>query len=162
MNLPLTGGCLCRSIRYVITQPPIIVYTYHCTDCQHITGSAFAIGVMVLDEVLRLSGKVPRIIESIADSGRVKGRCVCPDCATSVCGQPRPETLVQGMVRSILGGTLDDTSWLYPTVHVWTRSKQPWIVLPESDQQFDTQPGDVRQLASALRGPGDSQSLTRG
>jgi hypothetical protein len=44
------------------------------------------------------------------------------------------------MVRSILGGTLDDTSWLRPVVHVWTRSKQPWIVLPESDQQFDTQP----------------------
>jgi hypothetical protein len=41
------------------------------------------------------------------------------------------------MVRSILGGTLDDKSWLRPTVHVWTRSKQPWIVLPESDQQFD-------------------------
>jgi len=90
MNLPLTGGCLCGGIRYEVTQPPIMVYTCHCTDCQHITGSAFAIGVMVLDEALRLSGKVPRIIESIADSGRVKGRCVCPDCATSVCGQPRP------------------------------------------------------------------------
>ena len=82
MNLPLTGGCLCGGIRYEITQPPIIVYTCHCTDCQHITGSAFAIGVMVLDEALRLSG-MPRIIESMADSGRIKGRCVCPDCATS-------------------------------------------------------------------------------
>ena len=72
------GGCLCGGIRYEITQAPITVYTCHCTDCQHITGSAFAIGVMVLDEALRLSGKVPRIIESIADCGRVKGRCVCP------------------------------------------------------------------------------------
>ena len=137
MKLPLTGGCLCGGIRYEITRPPILVYTCHCTDCQHITGSAFAIGVLVLDETFRLSGKVPRIIESVADSGRVKGRCVCPDCATSVCGQPRPGTLVQAMVRSILGGTLDDKSWLKPTIHVWTRSKQPWIVLPESDQQFD-------------------------
>lgn len=110
MKLPLTGGCLCQSIRYEITRPPILVYTCHCTDCQHITGSAFAIGVIVLDEAVRLSGKTPRVIESIADSGRVKGRCVCPDCATSVCGQPRPGTLVQGMVRSVLGGTLDDTS----------------------------------------------------
>jgi hypothetical protein len=116
------------------------VYTCHCTDCQHITGNACAIGVRVLDEALRLSGKLPRIIESIADSGRVKGRCVCPDCATSVCGQPRPGTLVQGMVRCISGGTLDDTLLLRPTVHVWTRSKQPWIVLPDSDQQFDIQP----------------------
>jgi hypothetical protein len=141
MNLPLTGGCLCRGIRYEVARQPILVYTCHCTDCQHITGSAFAIGVLVLDEVVRLSGKAPRLIESIADSGRVKVRCVCPDCATCVCGQARPGTQVQAMVRTILGGTLDDTSWLRPTVHVWTRSKQPWIVLPESDQQFMTHSG---------------------
>jgi hypothetical protein len=143
MNLPLTGGCLCGAIRYKITRPPILVYTCHCTDCQHLTGSAFAIGISVLDEAVHLSGKAPRIIESIADSGRVKGRCVCPDCSTCVCGQPRPGRQIQAMVRSILGGTLDDTSWLRPTVHVWTRSKQPWIVLPDSDHRFDTQPSDA-------------------
>jgi hypothetical protein len=33
-----------------------------------------------------------------------------------------------------------DTSWLRPTVHFWTRSKQPWITLPEGDQSFETQP----------------------
>jgi hypothetical protein len=37
-------------------------------------------------------------------------------------------------------GTLDDTSWLRPTAHFWTRSKQPWITLPEGDQIFETQP----------------------
>jgi hypothetical protein len=47
MNLALTGGCLCGGIRYEIAQPPILVYTCHCTDCQHITGSAFSIGVMI-------------------------------------------------------------------------------------------------------------------
>ena len=103
MNLPLTGGCPCGGIRYEVTQPPILVYTCHCTDCQHITGSAFAIGVLVLEEALRLTGKVPRIIESIADSGRPKRRCVCLDCAACVCGRPQPGTLAAGMVRSILG-----------------------------------------------------------
>jgi hypothetical protein len=39
-------------------------------------------------------------------------------------------------------GTLDDTSWLHPTIHFWTRSKQPWITLPEGDQRFDTQPAE--------------------
>jgi hypothetical protein len=146
MNLPLTGGCLCGAIRYEITQSPLLVYTCHCTDCQHLTGSAFAIGVLVLNDAVRFWGKVPRIIESVADSGRLKGRCVCPNCATPVCGQPRPGTLVQEMVRSILGGTLDDKSWLRPIVHVWTRSKQPWIILPESDQQFDTTPSDPRRI----------------
>jgi hypothetical protein len=25
-------------------------------------------------------------------------------------------------------------------MHFWTRSKQPWVVLPEGDQLFETQP----------------------
>jgi hypothetical protein len=37
-------------------------------------------------------------------------------------------------------GTLDDTFWLRLTVHFWTRSAQPWVMLPEGDQRFETQP----------------------
>jgi hypothetical protein len=44
------------------------------------------------------------------------------------------------MIRRVRGGTLDDTSWLRPTAHFWTRSKQNWVVLPEGDQVFETQP----------------------
>jgi hypothetical protein len=43
-------------------------------------------------------------------------------------------------VRRVRVGTLDDTSWLRPTVHFWMSSKQPWIMLPEGDQIFETQP----------------------
>jgi hypothetical protein len=47
------------------------------------------------------------------------------------------------MLRSVRAGTLDDTSWLKPTAHIWTRSKQPWITLPEGDRCFETQPEDL-------------------
>ena len=57
MKLPLTGGCQCGAIRYEITQPSITIYTCHCTDCQRFTSSAFSIGVIVLEETLRLSGE---------------------------------------------------------------------------------------------------------
>jgi hypothetical protein len=43
-------------------------------------------------------------------------------------------------VRRVQAGTLDDISWLRPTTHFWTRSKQPWITLPEGDQIFEAQP----------------------
>ena len=78
MNLPLTGGCLCRGIRYEITQLPIRYIPAVARTASISRGSAFAIGVMILDETLRLTGKVPRIIESIADSGRVKGAAFAP------------------------------------------------------------------------------------
>ena len=40
-------------------------------------------------------------------------------------------------VRRIRAGTLDDTSWLRPTRHIWARSKQPWVVLPDGDEIFE-------------------------
>jgi len=43
------------------------------------------------------------------------------------------------MIR-VRGGTLDDTSWLRPTRHIWTRSKQPWIAFAEDDETFEAQP----------------------
>jgi hypothetical protein len=61
---------------------------------------------------------------------------------------PGPEA-----ARNIRGGSLDDTSWLRPTVHFWTCYKQPWVVLPEGDQCFETQPADMRAfLLSAQPG----------
>ena len=138
MRLPLTGGCLCGKIRYEISEAPRLAYTRHCTDCQHLTSSAFSMAIVVADEAFRLAGITPRAIESIADSGRVKTRLVCPECACWICGMSSADT----GLRRVRAGTLDDTSWLRPTMHFWTRSKQPWLELPQSDQTFATQPAE--------------------
>jgi hypothetical protein len=52
------------------------------------------------------------------------------------------------MLRRVRAGTLDDTSWLHPTAHFSTRSKQPWITLPEGCRSFETQPDDTDPLPS--------------
>ena len=47
-----------------------------------------------------------------------------------------------GAVRyAVKAGTLDDTSGLVPQVHLWTRRKQPWVVIPEGAECYETQPG---------------------
>lgn len=43
------------------------------------------------------------------------------------------------MVR-VRAGSLDDTSWLRPTRHIWTGSKQPWITFASGDEIFEGQP----------------------
>jgi hypothetical protein len=136
MKLPQTGGCLCGKIRYEISDVPQLIYTCHCTDCQRLTGSAFSIAIAVSDRAFHLMGVEPRLLHATADSGRVKTRWVCPECGCWICGASSSD---EGL-RRVRSGTLDDTSWLRPTVHFWTRSKQPWIALPEGDQIFETQP----------------------
>jgi hypothetical protein len=141
MQLPLTGGCICGAVRYVIAQAPIDVYACHCTDCQRITSSAFSIGVVVPDDGFKATGKPAiTVAGGVTEGGRVKSRWVCPDCGTGLFGNPRPGMQFPGMFRVVRGGTLDDTSWLKPTAHYWTRSKQPWVALPEDATVFETQP----------------------
>jgi hypothetical protein len=139
MQLPQTGGCQCGKLRYEITEAPRLVITCHCTDCQRMTSSAFSIGLVIADRAFRLTGSEPRLVERIADSGRVGTRWICSECGSWISGSPRPGSTV----RTVRGGTLDDTSWLRPTVHLWTRSKQPWITLPDGDRSFETQPADL-------------------
>ena len=43
-------------------------------------------------------------------------------------------------------GTLDDTSWLRPVAHLWTRSAQPWFEFPEVVVRYATQPDDLMEL----------------
>ena len=106
----------------------------HCTACQRLTGSAFSMGLVVAETAFRLSGVEPKPLQRVADSGRVNTRLVCPECGSSICGLPR-----DGVVR-IRAGSLDDTSWLRPTRHIWTRSKQPWITFAAGDEIFEAQP----------------------
>jgi hypothetical protein len=139
MNLPLTGGCQCRKLRYEVLEAPLSTYTCHCTDCQRITGSAFSLAIIVPDGAFRLTAGEPRSVERIAASGRVSVRLLCPDCGCWISGIGRPGETGE-MVRRVRAGTLDDTSWLRPTAHFFTRSKQAWITLPEGDQIFEAQP----------------------
>ena len=133
MNLPQTGGCQCGKVRYEITQQPLLVYTCHCLDCQRLTGSAFSLGVVVPEGGFRRSGIEPRALQRVADSGRISTRLVCPECGSWITGLPR-----DGLYR-VRGGTLDDTSWLRPTRHIWGKRRQPWVVIPEGDEVFEGQ-----------------------
>jgi len=133
MKLPQAGGCLCGKIRYEITEAPRLVYTCHCTDCQHLTSSAFSIALAVAG--FRLMGGEPRPLEAIADSGRVKIR---GSARNVVAGSLAPANPVMGC--SECGSALWTIPRGRPTKHFWVRSKQPWITLPERDQVFETQP----------------------
>jgi hypothetical protein len=134
-----TGGCHCGALRYAITQPPLGVYACHCTDCQSLSGSAFAIGVVVQGAAFSLTGS-PRLVRRILGSGTVSYRWICPDCGVWVCGGSKLDAAVPDEMRVVRGGTFDDTSWIVPATHYWTRSAQKWVVFPEGVTLYDTQP----------------------
>ena len=144
MKLPLLGGCICGAVRYQITHEPIRVYACHCTDCQRATVSAFFIGVEVPGDTFRLLGKhLEASPGGVADGGRTKTRWICPDCGICIRGGVKLGMEPPGYKRIVRGGTLDDTPWLNPTSHIYARSRQPWIILPEGAAVYETVPGKL-------------------
>ena len=54
------------------------------------------------------------------------------DCQTAVWSQYGGAA----KLRFVRVGTLDDPTALTPDVHIYTRSKQPWVTLPEGVPAF--------------------------
>src|ERR1041384_7940995 len=67
MKPPLPGGCLCGALRYEIANAPSMAYPCHCTDCQHLTSSAFSLAITVQDSAFQLTKGEPRLLQKIAE-----------------------------------------------------------------------------------------------
>jgi hypothetical protein len=126
------GGCSCGAVRYRLTSDPLFVHCCHCLNCQRQTGSAFVVNLLIeADRVELLKGE-PQPVDVPRDDGSAQRIFRCPTCQVAVYSQyGRPEVL---FVRA---GTLDDPSAITPDVHIFTRSKLPWVGLPESAPAFE-------------------------
>lgn len=133
MTQGLEGGCACGQVRYRLGSAPMFVHCCHCRDCQRQTGSAFVINALIeTDRIALLSGQ-PEPVAVPTDSGRPHDIYRCPNCRIAVWSDygRRPS------LRFVRVGTLDDPSALVPDVHIYTRSKLPWVRLPEVVPAFE-------------------------
>ena len=121
------GGCTCRQVRFRLTSKPLFVHCCHCSWCQRETGSAFALNAMIeADRVQLLQGEV-EVIETPSQSGKGQRISRCPTCKIAVWSN---YSGAGDAVRFVRVGTLDEPSRLPPAIHIFTTSKQPWVVLP--------------------------------
>ena len=138
MKPPYHGGCECSAVRYVITAAPIVVYSCHCTICQTQSGSAFGMAMRIPAASFSLTKGELRTFQRTADSGQVFTNSFCPACGTRI--HHRADRSPDQV--SLKPGTLDDTSWLHPSHHVFLRSAQEWVAIPQNAQSFETVPAD--------------------
>ena len=121
------GGCGCRRVRYRMSGRPLFVHCCHCRWCQRETGTAFALNAMIeADRVQLLSGEV-EVIDTPSESGKGQRIARCPTCRIAVWSNYAG---AGEAVRFVRVGTLDEPDRFPPNVHIYTASKQPWVVLP--------------------------------
>lgn len=130
------GGCQCGAVRYRVEGEPIAVGVCHCTECQRQSGSAFGMSLIVRKKAFQLLCGDLKLFNRTAASGRLVACAFCPECGTRIYHEPR---YLEG-VLNVKPGTLDDTSFLQPTVQVWTMRRHPWVGLPSDIPSFEGQP----------------------
>jgi hypothetical protein len=134
--MALEGGCACGAIRYTLTQAPMIVHACHCRDCQRLSGSAFALNLWIEREFVEPSGAEPVAVPvPPGSSGKAHDVFACSQCGTKLWHKYHA---APGDTVLLCAGTLDDSSQVTPDVHIFTRSKAPWLELPKGARVFET------------------------
>ena len=124
---PLDGGCDCGGLRYRMLTAPMFVHCCHCTWCQRETGTAFALNALIeVDRVVLLTGEVD-VIDTPSASGKGQKISRCPKCRIALWSTYAGAGPAFNFVRV---GTLDQAFRLKPDIHIFTSTKQPWVVLP--------------------------------
>jgi hypothetical protein len=133
-NMTLAGGCACGAIRYQLTKPPLIVHACHCRDCQRITGSAFVINLWIERKFVEAS-LAPKSFRLIAGSGKSHDVFFCEKCGVYLWSFYHA---APGDALFVRAGTLNQPEQIKPDVHIFTRSKLPWLQLPKDAPAFET------------------------
>ncbi|HVC61962.1 MAG TPA: GFA family protein [Acetobacteraceae bacterium] len=129
----LEGGCACGAVRYRLGTAPMFVHCCHCRDCQRQAGSAFAINALIEAGRFALLSGTTAPSAMPTDSGRPHRIHRCTACGTALWS----EYGGRDTLRFVRVATLDDPAALPPDVHIYVRSKLPWITLPASVPAFE-------------------------
>lgn len=129
----IEGGCLCAATRYRSRGPLVNVRACHCRQCQKATGVAFYARVMVPLDSVTIEGPVGWF-----GNDRGVRRGFCTQCGTSLFSERQSAGTI-----GLAFGSIDEPDRFEPTEHIWTSSKQKWLVLNDDRPQYAEGPPDV-------------------
>jgi hypothetical protein len=120
------GHCDCREVRYRMTSEPMFVHCCHCRWCQRETGSAFVLNALIEADRVELRAGQPDVIDTPSSSGKGQRIHRCPSCRIALWS-----TYSLPTVYFVRVGTLENPDIAPPDIHIYTSTKQPWVVLPQ-------------------------------
>ncbi len=135
----ITGGCICKAVRYEVTSEPVGTRVCWCRDCQYWASGSATVNVIFKKEAVKITGALTDYA-SPADSGSHMHRHFCPTCGTPVfsSAEERPNLIIAR------AGTLDNPEVANPTSTIWTASAPSWACISETLPRFDAQPPPIK------------------
>lgn len=121
------GGCSCASLRYKLTSQPMFTHCCHCRWCQRETGASFALNALIEADRVQILKGIPEVIDTPTLSGRGQKIARCPNCRVALWSNYNSDA-----IKFVRVGTLDNPDQFPPDIHIYTASKQPWVIIPSN------------------------------
>ncbi len=128
------GGCACGRVRYRMESRPLFVHCCHCRWCQRESGASYALNALIETERVSLLEGEPEMTLTPTNSGKGQKIWRCPDCRVALWSNYAGFGDKISFVRV---GTLDNADRITPDIHIFTASKQPWVVIPEGSDAVE-------------------------
>ncbi len=117
----IEGGCLCGHIRYTSDVEPLMTVICHCKNCQKQSGSSYSTNIAIPKDALTIEGELTLYVDT-GDTGNAVNRYFCRNCGSPIIS----EADVLDTLTILKAGTLDDSSWVMPTMEIYCDSAQEW------------------------------------
>jgi len=162
-DITYDGGCTCRFVRYRMATKPMFIHCCHCRWCQRETGASFALNALIEADRVQLQQGEVETVDTPSKSGKGQQISRCPECRIAVWSNYAGAGDAIHFVRV---GTLDQPELLPPDIHIFTISKQPWVLLPpgipsveESYDRNDCWPQESLERCGAVLRARDSKKM---
>ena len=151
MPTSLSGGCACGALRYECSAEPLVALNCHCRACQRASGSAFAAVLLVPKAAFILKKGTPQYHRVTGDSGQSVDRAFCLQCGSPVLINEAadPDHVI------LQAASLDDPSWVQPTMDIFTSRAQPWDRMNAALPKFEGSPTE-EQFKALLAARGET------
>jgi len=133
--MELTGGCLCKAVRYRASEAPVLARSCWCRMCQYLGAGSSTVNALFKTSALTVQGEL-REYRSVADSGNLMYWRFCPQCGTHVLAtsERRPQ------FTAVRVGTLDDPEAVKPLATIWTSMAPSWAPIDPALPRVERQP----------------------
>lgn len=133
--MEVTGGCLCKQVRYRITAAPIVTRVCWCRLCQYLGAGSSTVNVCFPSNAITIEGEM-KDYSNVADSGNVMHRRFCPNCGTGLFS----EAEIRPHLIFVRAGTLDDPEVAKPSATIWTSQAPVWACFDPNLPRIEGQP----------------------